>query len=85
MDFEESLRLAKMGIQEMQIYVACAYRHGYDGQKRDLKKALFWFKQAGDTESLEKAKEIENILKNDDRKVINTADNAKISVEISED
>lgn len=62
--FEEQLTMAKMGIPDMMISVAYAYEFGVMGVVKDVEKAIHWYKKAGDKESLERTRALEEALNN---------------------
>lgn len=41
------------------------YEFGFGGKPCDIKKAIYWYKKAGDPESLKRVKELEAACKND--------------------
>lgn len=60
--------MAEMGIQEFIISLAYDLEFGFGSEKQNTKEAIKWYKRAGDKESLERARELEDILKGDDIK-----------------
>ncbi|NQS90205.1 SEL1-like repeat protein [Patescibacteria group bacterium] len=58
--FEEQLRMAKMGIPDMMIGVAYAYEFGM-GVEKNITEAIKWYEKAGDSESIERAKNLKSL------------------------
>jgi TPR repeat protein len=56
--FDEIYQMAKMGIKPMMIDVAYAYEFG-NGVEKNKEQAIYWYKKAGDSESIDRAKALE--------------------------
>lgn len=56
--FKENLQMAKMGIPDFMISLAYKYEYGM-GTERNIKEAIKWYNKAGDSESKERAKNLQ--------------------------